>query len=469
MSENAGTAGDDFISYTGRRDGFEFFSGRDGEFEFFFGNDTPVVGAGGGLLRAILPEGSLIDLAAGTIITPVLTQSISGIENLEVVGSGNATLRGDSGDNILYLQGEGGVIEGGPGNDTLEIENISGLMSGGDGDDIFFVGGGDVSATIEGGDGADRLEFSALADDITVSINPSGQRVLSWQTQTVTLLDEVESFDFFDMTLSYADMTPVPAVTGTEAGEVLSGTESREGISALGGNDWITPNLGNDTIDGGAGTDMLSYADLGNIGVNIDLSAGQAFLLNGNLQVFSSIENVTGTSGADNLTGDTDSNLLRGLGGADLFRASGGADRIEGGAGSDLLRAGEFFETIDNDVSVSLLRGRIWEGEGTGTRLASIEHLRTGGGDDMLTGDHGANRLESTDGDDTLMGNGGDDLIYGGFGEDVALFGKNQDQYEITQDGVVTTVAYIGEGVGDGTDLLLSIETLRFADGDFLL
>lgn len=68
------------------------------------------------------------------------------------------------------------------------------------------------------------------------------------------------------------------------------------------------------------------------------------------------------------------------------------------------------------------------------------------------------------------MGNGGDDLIYGGTGDDIAVFGFDQDQYTIntTPEGV-TEVAYIGAGAGDGTDILLNIETLRFADGDVIL
>jgi Ca2+-binding RTX toxin-like protein len=122
------------------------------------------------------------------------------------------------------------------------------------------------------------------------------------------------------------------------------------------------------------------------------------------------------------------------------------------------------------DQYISLLRGRVWEGEAAGTRLVNIENITAGSGDDRLTGDHGANRLDGWNGNDTLMGNGGDDLLYGGLGDDLALYGFDQDQYAITtRENGVTEVAYIGASTGDGTDLLVSIETLRFADGDLVL
>jgi len=180
-------------------------------------------------------------------------------------------------------------------------------------------------------------------------------------------------------------------------------------------------------------------------------------------QEITAIENITGTSGRDHITGDAQANLLRGLAGNDIFQGSAGGDRIEGGAGSDFLVYNPFLDQMDQHVS--LLRGRVWEGEAAGTRLNSIEHLTGGGGNDSLIGDHGTNRLEGGAGDDVLMGNGGNDLVYGGYGQDVAVFGYARDQYDVSTDGGVTTVAYTGAGAGDGTDLLLSIETLRFADG----
>ena len=118
---------------------------------------------------------------------------------------------------------------------------------------------------------------------------------------------------------------------------------------------------------------------------------------------------------------------------------------------------------------VSLLRGRVWEGNGAGTRLQNIEHLIGGDLDDTLIGDHSANKLDGRQGDDTLMGNGGNDLMYGDLGTDTARFSFDQDQYQITQSNGVTEVAYIGAGDGDGTDRLLSIEILSFADGDVIL
>ena len=504
--------------------------GTDGNdsFQFSPGNDTLVGGAGTDHLSNVfaysLPSGTVLDLAAGTLIAPEYTQTLESIENLELYGAGNTTISGTDGDNSLgvnearnalfltrggdddiFLFVENSTLHAGAGDDTISytatdshlhgnsgndlfrMEGTDSTLYGGAGHDTFAVDGSylsnsiddpDSTITIEGGAGQDRLDLSFLAlEDLSVRTNPQGGLVLSWTheivrgpiTSTLILLDAVELFEFAQSTtLTYAQLAGrVAGVSGTEAADVITSTTGDDQINALGGNDWITTGGGEDTIDGGAGIDMLSFADLGRLGVSINLAEGRALVLNGDRQSLSHIENLTGTSGADNLTGDAGANLIRGLGGRDLFFATAGGDLLQGGGGADLLRAGAFHESEDN--SVSLLRGRIWEGEGAGTRFTSIEHLRTGGGDDQLTGDHGANRLEGNYGNDTLMGNGGDDLIYGGFGNDVALYSYAQDQYAITTAGEVTTVSYIGAGAGDGTDLLLQIENLRFADGDVLL
>ncbi len=128
--------------------------------------------------------------------------------------------------------------------------------------------------------------------------------------------------------------------------------------------------------------------------------------------------------------------------GSEVF-APGGAsgDRLVGGAFDDLLIGG------GGDDS---LHGRA--------------------GDDRLRGDVGDDLLRGGRGDDRLSGGFGDDLIDGGRGDDVARFRGDASGYDVRTlaDGSIRVID-IDTADGDfGTDLLRSVEALRFAD-DLLL
>ena len=430
-----------------------------------------------------------IDMGQGTATATGFSQTFQGFENASYDAQANSsatytTILGDGQNNKLSLDGYSGLLDGGAGNDTLTFSFISnGTMRGGAGDDTFTIldsrGG-----TLEGGDGSDTLRIAdAQNGGVSISRNALDQLVLSWnggQGADVTLLDKIEYFDINGENgreiIDYDSfLRPLQTVTGSDVGEVLLTTDKVETIDALDGKDWIIASRGNDHIDGGAGIDMLSYVNL--YGVIINLGEERArireegftsggFRLTDTHQVIN-IENVTGTSGNDHIGGDAGANYLRGLGGYDKFIGSAGGDLINGGAGTDAFLDNTFLP--ESAMYVSLLRGRVWEGNGAGTRLQNIEHLIGGDLDDTLIGDHSANKLDGRQGDDTLMGNGGNDLIYGDLGTDTARFSFDQDQYQITQSNGVTEVAYIGAGDGDGTDRLLSIEILSFADGDVIL
>lgn len=71
-------------------------------------------------------------------------------------------------------------------------------------------------------------------------------------------------------------------------------------------------------------------------------------------------------------------------------------------------------------------------------------------------------------GDDWLEGGGGDDSLYGSKGQDTAVYSGQRSEYEVRLDTYTgrATVRHLGEG-RDGTDSLVSIERLQFADGLF--
>ncbi len=93
----------------------------------------------------------------------------------------------------------------------------------------------------------------------------------------------------------------------------------------------------------------------------------------------------------------------------------------------------------------------------------------------MVTGGSGADTVYANAGADTLDGGGGDDQLSGGSDKvdgladgDVALYRGIRAEYTIQVSGN-TLVVTDGVAERDGTDSLLNIETLRFADGDLLM
>lgn len=190
------------------------------------------------------------------------------------------------------------------------------------------------------------------------------------------------------------------------------------------------------------------------------------------------IENASGTPFDDRISGTPESNVLRGGAGRDVLLGDGGADILDGGRGRDTAVLADPDYDVTPGVVASLISGRVSAGEAAGTRLFGIENLTGGHGDDFLRGNWSGNVLEGDVGDDTLcgcpgrdtlVGGGGDDFLYGGTGTDVVIFGFAQSEYTITRDGYRAVVEHSGGDGTDGTDLVVRVEILRFADGDVFL
>ena len=97
-----------------------------------------------------------------------------------------------------------------------------------------------------------------------------------------------------------------------------------------------------------------------------------------------------------------------------------------------------------------------------------IENAYGGDGADLIVGNSSANKLYGARGDDTLEGGVGNDMIDGGVGNDIVRFAGNQSRYTITAEngGYRVTDSLTG---GDGSDFLINVESLQFADGVYSL
>ena len=135
-----------------------------------------------------------------------------------------------------------------------------------------------------------------------------------------------------------------------------------------------------------------------------------------------------------------------------------GNDEIVGGSADDVLRGGDGNDTLTGNAGADQLLG-----EGGDDTLAG------GDGNDALHGGDGNDVLQGGTGDDELRGDAGDDSLDGGEGTDVARFQGGAADYVLSWESgvrpqVIVTAASAAAQLADGTDALVGVEGLQFAD-----
>ena len=174
-------------------------------------------------------------------------------------GSGNDTLSGGSGAEMLL---------GGSGNDSIDGNGGADTALMGAGDDTFVWDPGDGSDVVEGQDGADTMLFNGagVAENFDVSAN--GERVRFFRTQGAITMD-LNDTEFIEVrALGGADIAVVNDTTGTGLKRVAFDLAAAIGGGAGdGAADSITVNgLGGDdnvAIDRDAAALIQTLVDLG--------------------------------------------------------------------------------------------------------------------------------------------------------------------------------------------------------------
>lgn len=390
----------------------------------------------------------------------------SGAVNTLLGGSGDDQLRGNfDGD---YLDGEGGTDTLAYGSETaslsvdMSVQSIAKtaslsnkdtfshieLIQTGSGDDTFIQSASSdtQSFALDGGSGNDTIDYSALLENITLTLAGSVDATVvvgsvgGGNDDVIRNIENVKGSKVAD------------TITGDTLNNILYGNEGNDTLSGGAGNDTLYGGADNDLLYGGAGSDNL-YGDAGDdtiviaaadldgssdrydggtgsdtidysiLHVNENLtvtlngsSAGSATTSNASIGVDAlyNIENVIAGSGNDTLNGDAQANILIG---------NAGNDTLKGGAGADILY-----------------------------------------GDDTLGTLSGNDVLEGGDGDDTLYGGGGDDTLRGGAGNDTFYGGDGVDTLDYSTAGVAIT-ATLGSALitGEGADSvdITTIEILK--------
>lgn len=156
------------------------------------------------------------------------------------------------------------------------------------GNDIFDTRLGTLSGTLTAGTGTDKVYGSALADT------------------------------FY----------------GGDDDDTISGYAGDDKLYGDNGNDLLAGGAGADTLDGGLGTDRVSYS-AATSGLTASLLAASLNTGEAKGDIYTAIENLTGSNYNDSLFGNTVANAVNGGGGNDLIKGYAGLDKLTGGSGND--------------------------------------------------------------------------------------------------------------------------------------
>ncbi|ALR09337.2 hemolysin [Xylella fastidiosa] len=430
-----------------------------------------------------------IVFADGTLWTPE-TLSNMGLTTLGT--SGNDTLKGWQGKDILLggdgddvLDGDYGSnrLEGGAGDDVLKVSYCSAdnVLNGGSGDDTLYGSGyadtylfnqGDGHDTLIERGGTDTLVFGEGIVAADVRLLRQGQDVvldLGNGHDSIRLKDWLDSSGYRNYS---ADIEQIVFADGTVwTGETLSTL----GFSTLGGDgdDVLDGGEASNRLEGGAGNDVLK--------VSTDGSWDNVF---------------SGGTGDDMLYGSAHSDTYlfnQGDGHDTIIEPGGSLDRLvfgegitaddvrvvrEGqdvvldlGNGHDSIRLkdwltsdGEYNRT-GNIEEIFFADGTRWAGDTLGWKemttfgtsgndtlqgWGSSDILLGGNGDDVLSGDYGDDTLYGEAGDDLLLGDDGNDVLDGGEGHNRLEGGAGKDVLKVSTDGSSDNV-FSG---GTGNDML---------------
>lgn len=370
------------------------------------------------------------------------------------------------------------------------------------------IDGTDAPETLTGSGGADTLMGSAGPDlliggsgrdVVDYACMPAGVRAtlaalaVQWMPGLADRYDSVEDL----LGTGFDDW-----LAGDGMGNRLGGRAGADTLLGAGGADRLVGGAGDDLLEGGAGADILDGGDGSDVAswatsvraVRVDLLRGRAIGGDAEGDALLGIEHLLGSDFADHLQGDGLGNLIDGGAGDDALLGGAGNDTLSGGKGDDTLQgerghaslsggtgndwlvaetgndilhgdAGTDWVVMDHKAAVQLDLA-ISDPQNTGAggidSLMGIENVRTGAGNDLLSGDDGANVLDGGAGDDRLLGRGGGDRLIGGAGNDSLSGGEGEDWALFTGTTPVHVDLRIlmAQDTGAGRDLLQGIEAV---------
>lgn len=314
------------------------------------------------------------------------------------------------GDDHVELAGTAhpAVLRGGPGADTLV---------GGDGDDIFLWFPGDNDDTVDGGPGADMLDFDGSNASETFTITADGAGFDLFRNIADVQM-EVENTEVLDLrTLGGDDEVSTTSLLNTTQ-FLTAGTDTFPDtlrIDAAG----LCLTRQDDTFEV-VGRQPIHLADfpevlVSNVFCRLDPCEGavvtQGCRVNGVRD-----QPCQGTAGDDVIVGTKAADVIRGGGGRDRIRAGSGDDLVCGEEGDDTLTGASGNDTLAGGPGADSLK----DASGADTLLGGDDgdDLKGGSDHDDLDGGAGDDRLRGGSDVDTLRGGPGADRLDGGGDDD---------------------------------------------------
>ena len=374
-------------------------------------------------------------------------------------GSGNDKVMGNNTHNDINTGSGNDSIFAGLGNDTLTGGTGNDVLDGGDGNDIYIFASGFGIDNIIDSAGIDTLNFANL--DTPIIINLVSNSIING-INNINLTNSI-----------------IENIIGGLGHDIIQGNSVNNSLLGGLGNDSLNGDLGNDQLNGGAGHDTYIFGnnwgkdliidsegndtvDLSAVIVDLNIkltySSSSIQISNGNNSIGwsnDSIENVISGSGNDYIIGSLDNNIIKGGAGNDSILAGVGHDSIWGGAGNDILK-GEtgsdiyYFEnnfgqdiiedsniasdinTVDlSNINKNLIINLTASDSNHEVRDEintinwthnSIQNIKAGSANDIISGSLTNNILDGQAGNDTyvnFVGNFGHDTIIDGSGYDI--------------------------------------------------
>ncbi|WP_223511134.1 peroxidase family protein [Pseudomonas sp. GL-B-19] len=427
-------------------------------------------------------------------------------DDIIISGDGDDTVYGDEGNDRLEGGAGNDAVLGGAGDDIITDSFGDNRMEGNAGNDVIVVGSMLAAGNlILGGDGQD---FIVTTEDITTTFGGRGDDfILGAKTNLPPTGNEGDDW----IEKGTQDGAPgdnfSPLLNDDVIGnDIFVGGGGFDEMIGEGGDDIFVGSDAQDKMDGMSGFDWITYKN-DKYGVTADLSLAALAQPHGNapnqnagifnpvgaspasiLDRFAEVEGLSGSNFADVLKGDnvdadtiinhggatgsalTNVALIRGL---EQFLSDAGlpttgfatGNIILGGNGSDLIEGRGGDDLIDGDkwINVRIAVYAAGDVDHTGPEIASFDSMV-----DMipfmLDRTYNPGQLKAVR--EILPG-----TSTGGAAFDTAIYSGVQDEYVVTRDtrGTATladdvwTVADTVAG-RDGTDTLLHIERLQFAD-----
>ncbi|WP_207286716.1 peroxidase family protein [Pseudomonas sp. FW300-N2A2] len=427
-------------------------------------------------------------------------------DDIIISGEGDDTVYGDGGNDVLEGGAGNDAVLGGAGDDIITDSFGDNRLEGNAGNDVIVAGKMGVAGNlILGGDGQDFIittedistTFGGQGDDFILgaktNLPPTGNEGDDWiekGTQdgapgdnfSPLLNDDVVGNDIFVGGGGFDEMI------GEGGDDIFVGSDAQDKMDGMSGFDWVT--FKNDQVGVTADLSLAALAQPHgnapnqNAGVFNPVGASPASILDR----FAEVEGLSGSNFGDVLKGDdvdavtilnhggatggalTNVDLIRGLA---QFLSDAGlpttgfatGNIILGGNGSDLIEGRGGDDLIDGDKWINVRIAVYAPGDvnHTGPEIASFDSMA-----DMipfmLDRTYNPGQLKAVR--EILPG-----TSTGGAAFDTAIFSGLQSEYTVTQDtrgtaNLADDVWTVTDTVAgrDGTDTLLHIERLQFAD-----